>query len=111
MVSDTLLDRAVMMDSTRVRDRSGGWTTTWTARPPEISCRFGRLAATATDPPRRDPSFEEPTASLLLPLEVAFKRGDRVQQTEPEFRLWTIVDIVTPPSHAATVNRVLVREV
>jgi hypothetical protein len=107
-----MVDRAVVLDATRVRDATGGTTTTHVARPGDLPCQWGA----PTDEEARvvgGAVSGKALATLSLPYGTApIAEGSRVRNpADPPGRLWTVVANRTPASNMAVQVRLVVREV
>lgn len=105
-----MLDTCEVEDAARVRDSSGGWTTSYTPRPEALPCQWGRptdAEATAQGAVVSGKAL----AALSLPVDTpAVAEGARVRNPADGSR-HVVVANLTPASVMAVQVRLLVREV
>lgn len=118
MINGTLVDQVILWSRALVSDGQGGTTETWTAHtdPDEIiACRFGVLA----EGDNRGHALQveagaiesAPLGALMVSWdEPDISEYDRVVDVNTG-RIWQSIGETTPPSNAATVRRILIREV
>lgn len=104
-----MLDTCEVEDATRVRDATGGWTTTYAPRAAPLPCRWGRPTDTEATAAGAVVSGKA-LAALSLPHGTEVAEGARVRNPADDSR-HTVVANLTPASVMATQVRVLVREV